>query len=344
MGLLRLLLAFSVVSGHSHYAGELHFFQPFFLINASAAVACFFVISGFYMALVLNEKYASRTEFFVQRLLRLYPAYIVLTVIAIAVQGFNPDPLGMLVTLTLIGQDVFAISVQAKGLDPLSFVPVAQAWSVAVELELYVVAALMFSRRNGILTVLAGGIFLRIAMQLAGFVVPVYGLMFIFNVLVFFALGGAAYLAYRMIKDWSVELRSLIAATALVGLACYCYAFDGFWNLEARGADWRFYPLYFGIAVLTPFLFSLTKNSKLDRFFGDLSYPVYLCHILVFSIAKSLSMSPQLTTYFVLFVTLIVAAAVYFLVERPIDRFRHSFGLSRPDSEREVAPEIQTVR
>ena len=51
MGTIRLLLAISVVIAHSN---------PFFgqrLWEGEIAVELFFIISGFYMALILNEKY-----------------------------------------------------------------------------------------------------------------------------------------------------------------------------------------------------------------------------------------------------------------------------------------------
>ena len=45
------------------------------------AVKIFFVISGFYMALILNEKYLLKTDsyklFITNRILRLYPLYLI---------------------------------------------------------------------------------------------------------------------------------------------------------------------------------------------------------------------------------------------------------------------------
>jgi peptidoglycan/LPS O-acetylase OafA/YrhL len=52
MGLLRMLLAFSVLTSHMHGRGIF----GFRILSGGLAVECFFMISGFYMALVLNEK------------------------------------------------------------------------------------------------------------------------------------------------------------------------------------------------------------------------------------------------------------------------------------------------
>src|SRR4051794_14807155 len=82
MGLIRILLALAVLlRAHS----TLLFGIP--MIDGGRAVQGFYVISGFYMALVLNEKYARSArgyrEFLGQRMLRLLPAYWVCAIAAL---------------------------------------------------------------------------------------------------------------------------------------------------------------------------------------------------------------------------------------------------------------------
>ena len=62
MGVLRYLLALSVLLVHDVDGW-------FKLIDGAAAVQCFFLISGFYMALVLNERYADLGSFYFNRAL-----------------------------------------------------------------------------------------------------------------------------------------------------------------------------------------------------------------------------------------------------------------------------------
>lgn len=93
MGSLRFLLAISVAYGH---AGD---FLGFPLIPGDTAVQCFYAISGFYMSLVLNEKYrrvsSSYFLFISNRFLRLFPAYAVVLLftllLAFVVSGFCPS-------------------------------------------------------------------------------------------------------------------------------------------------------------------------------------------------------------------------------------------------------------
>src|SRR5262249_37822732 len=69
MGLLRICLALCVLYEH---VGS----GPAF-IDGPGAVKLFFVISGFYMTMVLNSTYANDTAaFYANRFLRLWPTYV----------------------------------------------------------------------------------------------------------------------------------------------------------------------------------------------------------------------------------------------------------------------------
>jgi len=76
MGFIRLLLAAAVVAGHS---------TPIFgfqFIGGDDAVHAFFILSGFYMSFILNEKYIQANEsyrlYISNRFMRIYPAYWVI--------------------------------------------------------------------------------------------------------------------------------------------------------------------------------------------------------------------------------------------------------------------------
>ena len=73
MGAIRLLLALSVVAVHG---GAIFGFS---MVGGQIAVQSFYIISGFYMSLILNEKYIgvnnSYRLFLTNRLIRLYPIY-----------------------------------------------------------------------------------------------------------------------------------------------------------------------------------------------------------------------------------------------------------------------------
>src|SRR5689334_17258530 len=76
MGIIRFILALSVALWHVPQA-------PLKLVYAAPAVLGFFIISGFYMAMVLTEKYKDARSFYVARFWRLYPAYAAMLVVMI---------------------------------------------------------------------------------------------------------------------------------------------------------------------------------------------------------------------------------------------------------------------
>lgn len=80
MGLLRLLLAVSVVVTHSGSIFGLQF------VGGATAVQAFFIISGFYMGLILNEKYTESSSYFLfisNRMLRIFPIFLICLLISI---------------------------------------------------------------------------------------------------------------------------------------------------------------------------------------------------------------------------------------------------------------------
>ena len=84
LGLLRFLLALSVLVGHVHgLPGLMLNGQTPYLLRGDAAVQSFYVISGFYMALVLDRVYANSARnplsFWLSRYLRLAPLYILIS-------------------------------------------------------------------------------------------------------------------------------------------------------------------------------------------------------------------------------------------------------------------------
>lgn len=322
------MLALSVVAGHGA------FWHPFFFVVPGAAVVAFFIVSGFYMALVIDETYGTDWRaFMLNRALRLYPAYIVFTVMFgtfLAWRGrLNTDPLALVLDVTLIGQD-WLHSLMASHVvtrygtdDVIHVIPIAQAWSVALELQLYLVAAFCFRSVRGIVAVFAAGVVLKLACKALGITGHPLDISLLPNVLVFFGLGGLGYLVYRRLEVMASRARATIAASLAAALLADCYVFGGFWPAGTPAVG--IYGFYVLVAALVPFLFSFTKNSQLDRAIGELSYPVYLAHIMVFAWAAELGVGK----WFVLVATLAVSAAVMLLVEYPVGRLRHSIGRTR---------------
>lgn len=335
MGLLRLFLALSVIAGHAQ--------TTVFGVNgigAWYAVNFFFIISGFYMAMVLNGQYkdVSNLQFYWSRVLRLFPAYyigialsLVVGYTSIAIFFESLTPLSKLIyifqNVFIVGQDlshVFCVEtnsgVCANSIDMTMNIP---AWSLAVELGFYLVAPFILkSKAKTFCFVLAGASylfflnFIEFPFPGAGLIRPVesYSFNYFFYPSSFAFFGGGA-LAYHLSRNES-EPNYFYAIAALV-LLSFAQTIMPFWHL-----------LFFAMAV--PALFKYTASNKIDRFIGELSYPVYIVHYPVFIwLREVFAGNPQIKNIFSLgtlvsVVSIVLGLIIYIMVERRVSRFRHS--------------------
>ena len=161
MGVYRFFLALAVLFAHAGGSWSGSSFG-----DGRLAVETFFMISGFYMALVWSEKYQHLKTpiklFYISRALRIYPLYfLVLTLtglLACYLWSINPQfpvanpfkselDLSVLVwvyftQITLIGMNASIF----YGLQDYWIVPVA--WSLGLELSFYFFAPFLFSRKK----------------------------------------------------------------------------------------------------------------------------------------------------------------------------------------------------
>jgi peptidoglycan/LPS O-acetylase OafA/YrhL len=86
--------------------------------------------------------------------------------------------------------------------------------------------------------------------------------------------------------------------------------------------------------ALIPPLFCLTKNSTIDRFVGEFSYPVYLWHIAIGSYFIPAQQYWQ--GYLLLLLSVITSIPLVMVIERPMERWRKTslqrVRLKDPDS------------
>lgn len=277
MGILRTFLALCIVGVHT---------EPFLSLGPSAGilpVRCFYVISGFYMALVLTEKYSSALPFYKARLLRLLPMYWAALGITIALgytRGFwdvptayDRIPVGVAILTTfsnalLIGQDwLYFIG---KGYESTTIV--GQAWTLSLEITFYAIAPLFVRARSATILLTVFGAFLlkQFAAQHGLWDHPWDYRFFPFE-LPYFLLGMLAYRFYAFAKPGAglgiAVSVGLIAVTTLV-----------------EQNTWYFHNLYLAcVTIAVPFIFAMTKDSKADAVVGELSYPIYITHMIFVS-------------------------------------------------------------
>ncbi|WP_428408533.1 acyltransferase family protein [Hyphococcus sp.] len=342
MGMFRLILAMAVVLGHAR-AG----YAP---MNAGLAVQGFFVISGFYMALILDEKYASATKvFYTNRLLRLFPSYlIVLFFSAVALFAFDINDYTnrreflaalstpwaglsiIIANLTLLGQDVlcwFDVNTQqgllldsafantGRNHPAWNYLLVPQAWSLSFELMFYALAPFLARCKTWILVALAAA---SIAIRQGG---VLFGEEITYDLwprrlfpaeLCLFLFGMIAYRGLGLAKQIPQHLRLLITLAMAVMLLAHAYL-----PISREAGNWL---VYLGVAITAPIAFLATGNNRMDRMIGDLSYPIYITHILIIALVHAAS--PPQALWLMLAGVFGASALLLFAVERPLDRWR----------------------
>jgi peptidoglycan/LPS O-acetylase OafA/YrhL len=87
--------------------------------------------------------------------------------------------------------------------------------------------------------------------------------------------------------------------------------------LDAELSRWA---IYVAIALALPFVFHAFKDVAIDRWLGDLSYPIYLTHLVVVGLV--LTFEPPLPMWVAFGATLAMSTALLILIDQPVDRWR----------------------
>lgn len=333
MGTLRFLLALSVAYGHLA--------KPLSFPTIDVAVQSFFVVSGFYMALVLNEKYGpgSYWLFISNRLLRLWPAYFVVLILSLAfadnwqpIFALNWSDIAFFVSsqILIVGQDIYLFLFVDNGTlaftahytnvsTPLySFAPIPQAWTLGLEIYFYLLAP--FLVRRGplfIAMMIAASIALRMLLQWAfGLSGQPWSFRFFPSEIALFMAGSLGYYAYASKDEAQRRLAKVLLslAASLLFVALAINRWDGIPRLASLA-------LLAFVIVGVPRLFETTRNIAWDKYVGELSYPLYVCHFLAGWI---LMPNTYLGVYEALFLSLAASIILYHLLDRPIDAWRQT--------------------
>jgi peptidoglycan/LPS O-acetylase OafA/YrhL len=354
VGVVRFLLACVVVGGHLQ--------TPIQNIGALAAVQVFFVLSGVYMTAVYSTKYSrvqgGQSLFYINRFLRLWPAYIILlgatfAVFALAGNAVPADSgiftifrfngsawtLGYILPASffLFGQDILSVNEAYHAL-----FPVRQSWSIATELLFYVLVPLVFRKRflfsYGLIIVAASIAFKCFAQFNLGWR---YSYFFPFGNLWYFLLG--CYVYYVASSEILIKVKLCapwLSHAAIVGIFVLVFCMDG-----AAFEDQHIFRhlVFIGIfAALVAVAFD-DKESKISAYLGSVSYGVYLSHYLIIVLIYNL-VHPNSQNWLLMFVSVVsISVAFSALVERfvqgPVDRFRRGLSATRIN---ESTPQISS--
>jgi peptidoglycan/LPS O-acetylase OafA/YrhL len=368
VGTVRFLLALCVVVTHAK-GGSIFGLT---LFSGLTAVQCFYVISGFLITMVLNERadYAQLRNFYLSRYLRLWPAYIVVALATLVLT--RRDWLSQLArlahwpgmvflafsNLTLLFQDwTLFLRFDAGHLVPTdafgtwpgpqvnSFLLVPQCWSIGVELTFYLIAPFLCRKVSTLIGLLTFGLATRLIVgALHPPALDPWLYRFAPAEMMLFAAGGLAYFG-----GWSVyPSRPLLAKRACaLSVALFVVLVFGSelvtpWITGFGGLSRPLLLLNWPILLLMIFavapLFFGARSHRLDNALGELSYPMYLYHILVGAlIASWLAEGWQTGNGLYVVAVIITAIALDAAVVKPVDSFRRRLG-ARTGADQLAAP------
>ena len=364
MGMIRVFLAFSVVLWHMPG-------RPFLLLDSKVAVLFFFITSGFYMALTINETYAPpgsaprpgwRRSFYLSRILRLYPAYLVTVAAMVIWFGItatpnvflnHPDvPLPAFLTLVflnvfILGQDFFQTIINSIAIEQTNGISraviatmpphffeniwmlVGQSWSLGSELLFYAMAPFIVRSVKRIIACICVGLAIRwgLIFGLHGFNSTIWGYTFFPATCCLFCLGSLCYHLYPRLRHYRFAGRAGAAITigfalfVLVSMLCWHGVLPaGPGGLDTFGL-WSAYIIY---ALSLPLLFCRWHKNRIDRWIGELSYPLYLVHGGVIGfIFVHVHAGQAVKELMAAAISVIAAAAVFICIDRPVDAWRH---------------------
>jgi len=307
-GLIRFLLAFSVVVEHT---SEIYGFN---IINSVVAVRLFYVLSGFYISLVLGQKYKNNIlHFWKNRILKIYPVYLVILFLTVAFSllayllrgswgelGYliaSADKINLSTWLTIVTTNLIIIGrnlVMFSGFNPengelffrpdfiyehpaYTFLLIPQAWAFVIIVNFYILAPVLVKIRTQHLFIFTLILFLiRTGFIKAGFNHVYWTNRFFPTELPFFLMGIISYRFYKMFPKKLYQVRWLPKISTAVSVMALLIL-----NYLKFPESLKINVFYISFILLLPFVFFYSKDSKLDRFMGDLSYPIYLSHILI---------------------------------------------------------------
>jgi len=336
-------------------------------MNAGFAVQCFFVISGFYMALILTEKYRNKRLFYENRALRLLPLYLAVVILQFvfyvatnnphawftSVSSLNPVSMLLLViaNLTMIGQDwlmfmgidyntgwfYLTSNFYAEPLPAYKFLLVPQAWTVGLELMFYAVAPwLVILRARWLALVIVGSLAVRFGLAGVGLAADPWTYRFFPSELLFFVAGILAYRAYRILREREYRIPAW-AGWAIVGGMLGLIAVHYYLPAALHS---RFLPPIL-TALVIPFAFLTTGRNRIDRYIGELSYAIYITHILARTVLQAYL--PEVSSIALLALTVPLAVLLQWVIEQPFNRLRQQRATGeKAEKRRTLLPRLVT--
>jgi peptidoglycan/LPS O-acetylase OafA/YrhL len=300
-------------------------------LDGRSAVVIFYIISGFLITLTIHTNYVDTPrEFYLNRFIRLFlplwsiivPVWVLLSLSGhFSLSPFREVNIYTLIsTLSVVGQDLgFLFAVSKEGAivwQPVGhsgsatllamYSPDSPLFSIALEIYFYVLApfVVVSFRRTIILTSMGALFFLYLLLSHNNAVWLWYHLPI--STWLYF---GSGSLAWHLVNGEPKKRTCIYVLFSAI--SCLALAFP-------IGSA----VVYLVVVAGLPSLAAMSRANMLDRYIGDLSYPLYVVHFPVLLLTQG---RPFLVNSFwtTLTISVLVALVVHHLVEIPTARLRN---------------------
>jgi len=299
------------------------------------AVFAFFILSGYWVSRMYQEFYSKKEKsyllFLYSRVFRLYPLYLLCTAIMLIVTRFIIlGHYNVQLTPTL-GFKEYSFMALLLPLNLLNFQLLVPAWSLAVEMQFYLVVPFIM------------WLVLKVNWKILFVILLLVSTYFSYHKMYKLDESVLAYLVY-FFMGMIIYLKSMIVSKkqVLIGLACAAVFILFSYGLPSLRTDLLYKKETFaGISYydifnqVLPFFFvpfiihNLSqKSDKRDRHFGDFSYTLYLVHWIIFSIYyvqytdAGVTRSKLIGFGITIGATLLVSLLIYLFFEKKVEILR----------------------
>jgi peptidoglycan/LPS O-acetylase OafA/YrhL len=197
------------------------------------------------------------------------------------------------------------------------FRTIEQAWSIGVEIWFYLIAPFLVALRSrwivliGVASIVLKSVMIQFGLQ-TYFFFPAQ--------LCFFMAGMLLHRAY--VTNSFGKLDQPIGYGVLTVVVVLVMFFD---RLPKPIAD---YVIYAALIPAIPILFDLTRKSRFDIALGNLSYPIYIVHLLIISMAfnmlnhTNININQDVIALTIMMSVLVASIILYLVIEKPVDEIR----------------------
>ena len=301
MGLIRFILASSVVFAHTY---------GYVFVGSKLAVELFYIISGYLISFVIVESktYSTLSSFYINRMLRIYPLYWMVSFLTLCFWllyvyllkmdssfFYTLSNVSLFAKLSLLlsnfiifGQDWlmftgvndgifhFVIDFRQSDISIANGLILPQAWTLGLELTFYLLAPFILKNKNVLIFAFIISFSVKVFLYFIGLgEQDPWSYRFFPAELCLFLLGSLSHqflspILYNVRKSkFLVKAVTLFLAILIMTYFLFNYYF--FYD----------FILIFVFSISLPMVFEFNKKYKWDRFIGDLSYPIYIGHILI---------------------------------------------------------------